>query len=384
MARSKFRQLTFICQTFGIGGAETVNRDLLMALQDSGVKVFAYVTFRPFQKMLAKANIPTKKIPIEIDVIGDWKGLIKAAILWPLAALQYGWIVIQSRQTDLILMSGFMEKILVTPLARLSGIPVVWVEFAPLTTVFNKFGGLPRLLYWLVQSLPSQIIVPTPYTQKYLVKQLHVVPSKISVLPCARYGLSASKYHLSNNFSQPTLVCVSRMEPHKGQDILVKAFAHVVKKFPNAQLIFVGDGGFETTVNRVVKEYRLEKYVHFLGWVKDPLEVMAKATICVFPSVWALEGFGMVTIEAMALAKPIVAFHCGPTPEIIEDGQTGLLAKKGEINDLAAKILYLLEHPQQAKKIGERAQKVFMQNYQFEKITNSYINVFEKVMNAKN
>jgi hypothetical protein len=139
--------VTYINQTFGMGGAETVSRDLLLALQEKKITVQVYTTHQPFAQMLADAGIETQRLPIEIDIIGDWKGIVKALVLWPFALLQYTQLVWKVRKTDVILMSGFFEKILVSPIARWLRVPIVWVEYAPMTAVFQKFLGVPGQMY---------------------------------------------------------------------------------------------------------------------------------------------------------------------------------------------------------------------------------------------
>ena len=376
------RRVHFICQTLGIGGAEQVNRDMLEALQDKGVKIQAFITFARFAQMLEEVRIPVQRLPIVLDIIGNWRGLVKAAVLWPFGVAQYLWAVWHSKDADVIIMSGFIEKILVTPMARLWKIPVIWIEFAPMGPVFRKFAGLPEYLYRAVLGLPATIIVPTPYTQHYFLEELGVEPERLHILQCARYKLDIEKYLKIKPFSVFTVVCVSRMEKGKGQDLLVEAFAEVVKQTPDARLIFAGEGEFEAEVRQVVAAHHLEEKVEFRGRVADPLELMARATVCVFPSVWALEGFGLVTIEAMALAKPIVAFNCGPTPEIVEDGKTALLAEKGNVAELAEKITTLLNQPRRAAELGRNAQQVYRSRYRFETIIDEYISVFAKASNT--
>lgn len=160
-----------------MGGAEVFNSQLLDWLSKSGIQVTSYVTHPQFAAHLPHSH----RIPLIIDVIGDWKGLIKGLLLLPLGFIYYGWLTWTYRQVDVIFMTGFIEKILVTPWAKLLGIGVVWVEFAPLEAVFSKFGGFPRQLYFLVKNLPNQVIVPTRHTQASL-PWLNSV-----VIPCA-YG----------------------------------------------------------------------------------------------------------------------------------------------------------------------------------------------------
>ncbi len=173
----RIRSVLFVNQSLGWGGAEVFNSQLLNWMSQAGVEVTSYVTHPKFATQLPHPY----RIPIVIDIIGDWKGLVKGLLLLPLAIIYYGWLTWSQRRNDVIFMTGFIEKILVTPWAKLFGIPVVWVEFAPLTTVFAKFWGLPKLLYFLVKNLPNEVIVPTCYTQASM-PWLNSV-----VIPCA-YG----------------------------------------------------------------------------------------------------------------------------------------------------------------------------------------------------
>lgn len=372
--RHDFSHLTYINQTFGMGGAETVNRDLLLALQEKNIAVQAYTTHQPFAQMLADAGIGTQRLPVEIDIIGDWKGIVKALVLWPFALLQYAQLIWKVRKTDVILMSGFFEKIIVSPIAKSLHVPVVWVEYAPMTAVFQKFWGVPGWMYRRALRYPDRIIVPTAHTKKYFEQQLPSTKDKLVVLPCARYRLDVKKYETTPTLP-PTVVSVSRMEPGKGQDILVRAFAKVKKNVPAAQLRLVGAGGFCEVVEKEVSRLGLNDSVKLLGWVEDPLKEVAQASVCVFPSVWPLEGFGMVTIEAMALGKPVVAFKCGPTPYILTDGETGLLAEVGNSDALADHIIRVLNDKTLAAKLGKNAQRTFQERYRFEHIIDQYIDV---------
>jgi glycosyltransferase involved in cell wall biosynthesis len=379
----KIKKIVSINQTFGMGGSEMLNRDLLLALRDvTKIDIAAYVTFQPFAQMLRQVHIPTTKLPIEVDVVGNWKGLVKAFFLWPFAVLQYAFIVWKSRTADVIIMSNFFEKIVVTPMAVAVKIPVVWIEYAPMTMLFEKFFGFPKFFYRLVEHLPKKIIVPTEYTKRYFIEELKYPSDRLAVVACGRYEVDPNKYKVTNP-KQLVIVCASRMEQGKGQDLLVRALLSILQRFPDTTLQLTGEGGYIEVVKELVHELQLQKHVQFLGWVKDPLEVMAKASVCVFPSVWKLEGFGLVTIEAMALGKPIVAFDCGPTAEILQDKVTGLLAEAGNIEDLAKHICTMLEKPELAQKLGNAAQESFRNNYQLEQLIHQYVAVFEEAVESR-
>lgn len=370
------KKITFITQTMAIGGAEVFNLDLLETLQKQHhVQVTVFTTSREYQTKVSQAKLTAQHIPFLLDVIGDWKGLLKTFFWLPWALVWYCKTLWQQRHTDLILMSGFTEKLVVTPLAAALRIPVVWIEFGPLSTVLDKFLGLPRFWYESMCDLPTQVITSSLHTQRALSSELPF-PQTIQVIQCGRRLEPLRKVK-----SQPKrLVCVSRLESGKGQDLLLQAMPVILQKHPTARLRIVGEGDFQATLEKVVKELQLQNNVEIVGKVPDALSELRAAEVVVFPSMWALEGFGIVLIEAMMQAKPIVAFQRGPTPEIIEDKKTGLLAESGNKEELAEKIKYIFEHPQFAEKISIQAQKAFKEKFTIEQSAQKYLDVLSTAL----
>jgi len=361
------QKLTFINQTLGMGGAESFNSDLLHWLHLHDVHVTAYTNFIPFIRLLAERQIPVYRTPVVIDIVGNWKGILKAAFLWPFAVFYFFRIVIRERRSDLILMTGFIEKILVTPIACLLSIPVVWIEFGPLHPLFSKFWGLPEFLYRLVSDMPDAVIVPTNYTARSIIPSSGISSAKLEVIPCARNVIPPRSIPVT----PLSVYCVSRLEPGKGQDWLIRSWELISKQVPDARLYIVGEGDFLPLLKNLVSELHLENSVQFSGRVKDAIAEMAKAEVVVFPSVWSLEGFGIVTAEAMALGKPIVAFRAGPTPELIDD-QTAVLVPAEDIKAMADAVTNLLLHPQIGKNLGLAARKRYLQKFTFQVIGPKY------------
>lgn len=320
-------KLWFINQSLGIGGAETFNTQLINYLRQHDFDVRCFVTNRIFSENLGS---DTQIIPVVLDIIGNWKGLFKALFLFPLGIVYYMYLVVRSKleSVEIIYMSGFVEKILITPLARLLNIRVVWIEFGPLATIFSKFFGLPRLLYKLVKDLPNTIIVPSRHT----FDDLHYLSNKIIIIPCARDITIKPK-----KVKQNIVTCVSRLEKGKGQDLLISAWTKVLKVIPDAQLWIIGTG-------YQYFDLPLDKSIKLKGWVKDALIEINNSKVCVFPSVWPLEGFGLVMLEAMALNKPVVAFDVGPAREII-NSKNGILVPSGNLKSLANAIIAQLQKP---------------------------------------
>src|SRR3990167_8754392 len=147
--QKRIKNITFINQTLGIGGAETVHRDLLFWLTKN----------RMFARMLSLDKV--NHMPFVVDLIGNLRGFVKGLILFPFAIFYYGWIVYRNKDTDLILVAGYVEKVLTFPWAYFFKIPTVWIEYGPLSLILRKFLSFPKILYLLSSKYPEYIIVPS-------------------------------------------------------------------------------------------------------------------------------------------------------------------------------------------------------------------------------
>ena len=147
--------------------------------------------------------------------------------------------------------------------------------------------------------------------------------------------------------------CVANLSPYKGQDVLVEAFSLVAKIQPDAHCVLVGrnDEPFGLKVRDAVNRLGLSRRVHFVSYVDDIRPFLAGMDLFVLAS--RSEGFGIVLLEAMAMAKPVVATRVGGIPEAVHDQVTGLLVPPQDARALAANILKLAEDPHRRKKMGE-------------------------------
>ena len=162
----------------------------------------------------------------------------------------------------------------------------------------------------------------------------------------------------------PRLVCAGRLVFDKGFDMALAAMASLVERFPTLQMTIVGDGPVRVQLQQQAIELGLGKAVTFVGWV-DPRQIytfMKSATIVIMPSRWE-EAFGLVALEAALMARPVVATRVGGLPEVVVDGETGLLVQKDDSGALAGAVAFLLDHPEQAMSMGNagrlRAKEVF-------------------------
>jgi glycogen(starch) synthase len=154
-------------------------------------------------------------------------------------------------------------------------------------------------------------------------------------------------------FEAPTLLCAGRVVRDKGFDVAVSAFATVRRRFPKARLVIAGDGPARAELEQQAAEMGVREAVDFLGWVppeKIPA-LMNSATLALVPSRWR-EAFGLVALQAMQMARPVVASDVGGLPEVVAHGETGLVVPKEDPEVVAQAVTRLLENPSLAQEMG--------------------------------
>ncbi len=168
---------------------------------------------------------------------------------------------------------------------------------------------------------------------------------------------------------------VGRLSPEKGLGTLLMAWERLGGKVP---LRIVGDGPLAPEVQEAQKQI---PGVEWLGR-KAPEEVyalMGEAAFLVFPSEW-YETFGRVAIEAFAKGTPVLAAHIGAVGEVTEDGRTGLHFRPGDPEDLAAKVEWLLAHPNELARMRKEARAEYEAKYTAEQNYAQLMAIYHEVL----
>src|SRR5256885_12380726 len=140
------------------------------------------------------------------------------------------------------------------------------------------------------------------------------------------------------------LLCVGRLEPQKGVDVAIRA----LREIPDAQLVVLGEGPQRGELEQLARE--LDVHVYLPGRVPDVAAWLRRADLLVHPVRW--EGFGLALLEAMLASLPVVATAVSSIPEIVVDGETGLLVPPDRPTELADAISSLLADPDRAAALG--------------------------------
>jgi len=227
----------------------------------------------------------------------------------------------------------------------------------------------PRLVKHAISSAGT-IICYNDYQASKLGRynaNVHMIPS----------GIDASTFHpeatQSNHRPRNIFMAGRRGDPLKGYDVLFAACASLVQRGYDIRL-FVTEG-----------PKRTEGFVTYTGWLDQNglARLYRQMDICVVPSVWQ-EPFGIVALEAMASAKPVIVTRVGGLQRIVSDGVDGFIVEPFNVQKLAEKLARLVGDPQLCSSMGEAGRQKVLDNYQWETILERYYRpIFTRTESAR-
>ncbi|MFH0732104.1 MAG: glycosyltransferase family 4 protein [Candidatus Omnitrophota bacterium] len=217
----------------------------------------------------------------------------------------------------------------------------------------------------------NALIVASGYMKQRLINN-GINADKIFVIPYFTYPKKA--YEPTATGNMPIILFAGRVCKFKGLDYLIKALACIKQPY---RLIIAGDGYYMNHIRKLAEKLRVYNNIEFLGWLnREELEnVYRRATIIVVPSVWP-EPFGIVGIEAMSYAKPVVAFDTGGVREWLRDGENGFLVPAKNVHLLSEKITEIIENKTLAEKLGEKGKMISEEKFSPQKHLNLLENIF--------
>ncbi|MBU1148466.1 glycosyltransferase family 4 protein [Patescibacteria group bacterium] len=160
-------------------------------------------------------------------------------------------------------------------------------------------------------------------------------------------GVDLDAFASNDDFIPNSIIYIGRLVSYKNVDQLLQAVKIVKNDIPEIKLSIIGSGPKEAELKKLARELNLDSNVTFLGFVRKHQEVidrLKKSQIFCLPS--SVEGFGMVTIEALAASVPYVNSDIKPTIEITQNGKGGLLYPTGQVEKLASSLQQLLSDPE--------------------------------------
>jgi glycosyltransferase involved in cell wall biosynthesis len=164
------------------------------------------------------------------------------------------------------------------------------------------------------------------------------------------------------------IVMVALLRPRKGPDLLIAAMKKVVERYPNTYLLVVGsddmseEPGFGKKIRKLAVDLKIDDKIVFMGFRNDIPSVLKECNLMALPSRFG-EGLPMVILEAMAAGVPVLASSVEGVPEIIEDGINGFLVSPGNTEELADRIIFILNDPHLLQNVSEKAKRMVYSDF---------------------
>ncbi|MCC7355252.1 MAG: glycosyltransferase family 4 protein [Anaerolineae bacterium] len=252
-------------------------------------------------------------------------------------------------------------------------------------------GSWPKRFYRILETLAlrgaAAILVPSGFQRQKLLAT-GISPERVVVVP---HGLDAASF-LSHAGSrdetrralglagdEPVLLAVGRLELVKGHHYLLQALPTLLATYPRLRLWMAGEGSLRARLAQQAATLGVAGSVDFLGYRDDVPSLLAACDLVAVPSLE--ESFGMVVLEALAAARPVVATRVGGVPEVMADRGNGWLIPPADPGALAAAIHEALSYPEEAARRAQAGARRAHERFRASTMTESIAQLYRRVLN---
>lgn len=266
-------------------------------------------------------------------------------------------------------------------------------------TFFAHFAGVPKIIssrrdmgfwrnqrhikiYRWINPWVSRICVVSNAVKEIVIREEGVPQDKVQVI-FNGVDLNAYKPEVNNKDLKVqsgikdgdlVLMHVGNLKPVKGHEYLVRAFADVVQKFPEAVLVLIGEDELNGAMEKLADELGIRSRIYFLGKRHDVKSLLTMADICILPSL--SEGMSNAVLEYMAFAKPVVATAVGGNLDNVVDGKMGFLVPPKDSEALAEAIKKLCADKRLRLSMGQAGRNRIEDDFDINKMVRRYEGVY--------
>lgn len=175
---------------------------------------------------------------------------------------------------------------------------------------------------------------------------------------------------------RPYLFAAARFSPVKGLDVLIRAMPGLIAQGLDVDLILAGGGPQAATLHTLTHELGVEQHVHFWGLANrhEIAALLRGCSLFVLPS--RAEAFGIAALEAMICGKAVVASRCGGIPEVVLDGEAGVLVPPDDAAALSAALAGLLHDPARCEQLGRRGRELALGAWSWSSVADRYLQAY--------
>ena len=214
-------------------------------------------------------------------------------------------------------------------------------------------------------------------------------PNKIHVhgsgIDCSKF--SFKERHFPNDGIR--IATTGRLVEKKGIEYVIAAVAKVALTYPNIEYNIIGDGPLRENFEKLIAKLNVDRIVKLLGWKqqKEIVDILDDCHIFVAPSVTGPDGNQDAPVntlkEAMAMGLPVISTLHGGIPELVEDGISGFLVAERDSDAIAEKLIHLIEHSEDWKKMGKAGRVRVEANYDMNKLNDELVEIYQNLLNSK-
>lgn len=294
---------------------------------------------------------------------------------------------LRRHQIDIVHAYNFYANVFAVPAARLAGVPVV---LASNRDTGHYWTARQRRVNKLVCRLAHGVVVNAEAIKKELIAEGYA-PERIIVvhngIMCPPLKTAPAKKAIKRNLhvpvDAPLIGVVARLDRLKGIEYFVEAAKAVLSRVPDARFLVVGDtqvyAAYRDELKQLTARLGLEDRLFFMGFRLDVSDVLSALTISVLPSI-AGEGLSNSLLESMAAAVPVVATQVGGNPEVVVDGETGLLVPPKNAEALASAICRILETPGLAEAMGQAGRRRVLEHFSNERMIERTQRIYDELL----
>jgi glycosyltransferase involved in cell wall biosynthesis len=368
-------RVLYIDHTSSLGGGELALLNFIRHLDQTCINpIVLLFSEGPLAQRLRDLGIETHVLPLSSDILKTRKDALglstRLRISIPFRALSHSFRIarfIRHHRIDLVHTNSLKSDIIGGLAGRLAHRRVIWHVRDRIDSDYLPTRAA-AIFRFIARHLPAFVVANSQATldslclpgQRRGPDTYRATPSTSCVVHGGIDCPAGPIPHLCPN-STPQIGLVGRISPWKGQHIFLQAAAEVRKRFPNARFQIIGaalfaEQEYETRVRTLASTLGLNDVVKFTGFRADIAGLIGKLDILVHASTLG-EPFGQVVIEGMAAGKPVVATNGGGIPEIVVDGETGLLVPMGDAAAMSNAIVELLADSDRSHEMGRRGRQ---------------------------
>lgn len=364
-----------VCSADGIGGGEVHVADLALGLLERGYDVEMAV--RPASKLpgyverrnhVRASNLVWHQLPLRNAMdLGSVRGLSR---------------ILTERSIDVV-HAHVARDYPVVALATTPG------KRAALVVTRHHYLPLKGNLVYRRMLSKARIIAVSDSVRRTVIESLGCAPSRVhrisNWIDLSRHTVPQQRgaaRHAVGISRRVAVALIGQITPLKGHEEFVKAAARIVAERSDVEFLIVGQDAepgqqFESRLRREVRGFGIEDAVRFVGQVDDLGEMLAAVDAVIVPS-WN-EAFSLVTAEAMAAGRAVVASRVGALEELVDHERTGLLVPPRDPEALAAAIVRVAEDPALAEFLGQNA-KMAAERFSRDRSIDSIVNVYKEAL----